>query len=226
MGAVPRPQPVASNVCGDAVIRLPMITPLYPDACPCGKAPRVNGFCDEHAGAVAFKLPIAADGTVLPAVDWQWPHEQPCPLGEAWRTDSSASSAWACSHREHEAVLVQPASPQAGEEAAVGDPLVLTLSGEIDIDVADRLVAPWYSVAEHAEHEIIEIDLHEVTFMSAAGLGLLMGMRKRQERHGGQLHLRRPPALVTRLLQLTGSQGGFPVADELLDATIAHPIPG
>ena len=105
--AVPRQQPMSSSGRVEAMIWLMMTTPLYPDACPCGRAPRVNGFCHEHAGTVAFRLPIAADGTVLPAVDWQWPHEQPCPSGEAWRTDSQASSAWACSHREHEAMLVR-----------------------------------------------------------------------------------------------------------------------
>src|SRR3954454_17296133 len=101
MRAVPTQYPTALNVRADAIARLPMSRPLYPDACPCGKAPDVNGFCHEHAGAVAFWLPIAADGTVLPAVDWHWPHEQPCQLGEAWLIDSQASSAWACSHREH-----------------------------------------------------------------------------------------------------------------------------
>src|SRR3954451_4816515 len=224
MGAVPRPQPVASNVCADAVIRLPMITPLYPDACPCGKAPRVNGFCDEHAGAVAFKLPIAADGAVLPAVDWQWAHEQPCPLGEAWCTDSQASSAWACSHREHEAVLVQAASPQGDREAVVDVPLILTLSGEVDIAVAAPLTDSWYRVAEHGEHEVIEIDLREVTFMDARGLALLVGMLNRQERHGGQLRLRGTTERVATLLQRPGLKDAFPVAAGPPDAAIARAL--
>jgi hypothetical protein len=81
-------------------------------------------------------------------------------------------------------------------------------------------------VAEHAEHEMIDIDLGEVTFMDARGLGLLVGMLTRQERHGGQLRLRRTPAQVTGLLQLTGLQGVFPVADGLFDAAIPHPFPG
>jgi hypothetical protein len=101
MRVVPSQRPVASNVCADVVARLPMTRPLYPDACPCGKAPRINGFCHEHARAVAFWLPIAADGTVLPAVEWRWTHERPCPLGQAWCIDSRASRAWACPHREH-----------------------------------------------------------------------------------------------------------------------------
>jgi len=102
MRVVPAQRPMAPNVRADAIVRLPMTRPLYPDSCPCGRASRINGFCHEHAGAVAFWLPITADGTVLPAVDWRWSHEQPCPLGQAWCIDSGASRshAWACPHRE------------------------------------------------------------------------------------------------------------------------------
>jgi anti-sigma B factor antagonist len=107
----------------------------------------------------------------------------------------------------------------------VGDLLILTLRGEVDIAVTDPLRAAWYRAAEQAEHEMIDIDLGEVTFMDAGALGLLVGMLNRQERHGGQLRLRRIPAQVTRLLQLTGLQGIFPVVDELPDAVILQPLP-
>jgi anti-sigma B factor antagonist len=106
----------------------------------------------------------------------------------------------------------------------VGDPLILTLCGEVDIAVTDPLRATWYRVAEHAEHEMIDVDLRQVTFMDACGLGLLVGMLNRQERHGGQLRLRRTPAPVTRLLHLTGLRGVFPVAEWLPDAAIPHPL--
>ena len=103
-------------------------------------------------------------------------------------------------------------------------PLILTLSGEVDIAVADRLTDSWYRVAEHAEHEVIDIDLREVTFMDARGLALLVGMLNRQERHGGQLRLRRAPAPVTRLLQLIGLQEVFPVAAGPPEAAIARAL--
>jgi anti-sigma B factor antagonist len=109
---------------------------------------------------------------------------------------------------------------------AVGNPLILALCGEVDIAVTDPLRAAWYRVAERPEHEVIDIDLHEVTFMDARGLGLLVGMLNRQECHGGQLRLRGTPAPVRRLLQLTGLQGVFPVADWLPDAVIPAPSPG
>src|SRR3954447_26558238 len=147
MAAMPERQLMDANILADVIIRLPMTSPLHPDACPCG------------------------------------------------------------------------------EGDVVRHPLLLTLSGEVDIDLADRLVTAWYALAEQAEHEVIDIDLHEVTFMDAAGLGLLLWVAKRQDRHGVQLRLRRPPARVTRLLELTGLRGVFPVLDGLPDAVTRLPVP-
>jgi anti-anti-sigma regulatory factor len=63
--------------------------------------------------------------------------------------------------------------PQEDREVVVGDPLILTLRGEVDVAVTDPLRGAWYRVAEHAEHEMINIDLREVTLMDARGLGML-----------------------------------------------------
>jgi STAS domain len=49
--------------------------------------------------------------------------------------------------------------------------------------------------------------------MDAAGLGLMIGTRKRQRRHGGDLRLCNAPAHVTRLLRLTGLSPVFPDAE-------------
>jgi hypothetical protein len=106
MSAVPDDGHLPSRAPAAGIVWLPMAEPLDPDACPCG-APTLNGFCEEHTGAVAFKLPVTADGDVLPAVDWQWGHELPCPLGSSWRigraldADPLQASVWACPHREH-----------------------------------------------------------------------------------------------------------------------------
>src|SRR4051794_21818219 len=82
MTAQPDDGELPSGAPAEGMVWLPMAEPLTPDACPCGK-PTGNGFCGEHAGTVAFKLPVTADGDVLPAVDWRWAHELPCPLGES-----------------------------------------------------------------------------------------------------------------------------------------------
>jgi anti-anti-sigma factor len=48
------------------------------------------------------------------------------------------------------------------------------------------------------------VDLSEVTFIDASGLGLLIGLRNRQRSHGGSLQLRNTPGCVTALLRLAG----------------------
>jgi hypothetical protein len=106
MSAQPDDGQQPSGAPGEGMVWLPMAEPLDADACPCG-TPTVNGFCEEHAGAAAFKVPVTAGGDVLPAVDWRWAHEQPCPLGESGLIGSPPdvnrlpARVWACPHREH-----------------------------------------------------------------------------------------------------------------------------
>jgi hypothetical protein len=89
-----------------AQTEIPMMTPLVPGICPCGRRGGEDGFCEEHAGAVAFKVPIGPGGEVLPAVWWHWPHSTPCPQGETWMittpTGGTGEAVWACTHRTHE----------------------------------------------------------------------------------------------------------------------------
>jgi anti-anti-sigma factor len=46
------------------------------------------------------------------------------------------------------------------------------------------------------------IDLSETTFLDARGVGVLVATRKHVGRNGGRLVLRKPPALVRRVLEL------------------------
>jgi hypothetical protein len=82
-----------------------MTTPLVPGLCPCGRAGGSDGFCADHAGAIAFKVPVGPHGEVLPAVWWHWPHPAPCPDGGSWMIRPAAAGAgeavWACAHRAH-----------------------------------------------------------------------------------------------------------------------------
>jgi anti-anti-sigma factor len=80
---------------------------------------------------------------------------------------------------------------------------VLRLCGEVDIAAATRLRPAWLALAETGRPVLI-VDLSEVTFMDVAGVSLLVALRNRQLAHGGRVHLRRVPAQVTRVLQLTG----------------------
>ena len=99
-----------SGTCGasrrrGASTEIPMTAPLVPGVCPCGRPGSDDGFCDEHAGAIAFKVPVGPNGEVLPAVWWHWPHAKPCPEGESWIITlphgGRGRGLWACTHRRH-----------------------------------------------------------------------------------------------------------------------------
>ena len=87
---------------------------------------------------------------------------------------------------------------------------VLRPCGEVDIAVATRLRPAWLAIAD-AGRPVVVVDLCDVTFMDVAGVSLLVALRNRQLAHGGRVHLRRVPAQVSRVLQLTGLTGVLPV---------------
>ena len=93
-------------------------------------------------------------------------------------------------------------------------PLVLPLRGEVDISISSSLRPGWYTLAEQECAAEIVIDLLDVTFMDASGLGLLVGTKNRQQRHGGDLRLCNAPPCVMTLLRLTGLAAHFPDAAE------------
>lgn len=96
----------------------------------------------------------------------------------------------------------------------MGRPLVLPLRGEVDISVATALRSGWYALAEQERIAEIVVDVADVTFLDASGLGLLVGTKNRQQRHGGHLRLCNAPPSVLTLLRLTGLVALFPDADQ------------
>ena len=79
----------------------------------------------------------------------------------------------------------------------------VSLSGELDIATAPAARDALDQAAGQAVTGLI-IDLAEVTFLDAAGLGVLVGASKRARRLPEGLRLAAVPAHVLRLLQVTG----------------------
>jgi anti-sigma B factor antagonist len=84
-----------------------------------------------------------------------------------------------------------------------GGHAVVALCGEIDIVTAP---ATRDLLAEAVSQAVtgITVDLSEVTFMDAAGLGVLAGANRDARHLPGGLHLVAVPARVLRLLVVTG----------------------
>jgi anti-anti-sigma factor len=91
-----------------------------------------------------------------------------------------------------------------------GDSTICRVSGDVDISCAlalrERLVA-----AIDPSHARLVLDLSEVTFMDASGLGALMAARRRSLRLGGNVRLVAPSSSVRRALDASGLRTRFPI---------------
>jgi anti-sigma B factor antagonist len=83
-----------------------------------------------------------------------------------------------------------------------GEFLRLVLGGELDLSSAPHLVRYCADLRLDAPGGIC-VDLAELEFVDAAGLGSLVQVRTALDRRGGTLHVCRPRQLVRRVLALT-----------------------
>ncbi|WP_328403544.1 STAS domain-containing protein [Streptomyces sp. NBC_00390] len=81
---------------------------------------------------------------------------------------------------------------------------LITLAGEIDLDTAP-LVRESLEGCLRDGIRTIDIDLITVTFCDCSGLNAFLHASQQTTAAGGSLQLHHPPALVARLVELTGS---------------------
>ena len=97
---------------------------------------------------------------------------------------------------------------------------VLSVAGNVDAGTEQRFRDALTSVLAHGVPRII-VDLSRVAFMSSAGIGVLMGVRRVLADAGGSLVLASPHGEVAQVLSITGVAGVIPVAASLADAVAA-----
>lgn len=85
--------------------------------------------------------------------------------------------------------------------ATGGDPVVVHLDGEIDLDTADE-IRHRLAVASRLREDIV-IDLRAVTFIDSTGIGLLAHAVRR----GAEIDVRGAAAQVRRAIGLSGLVG-------------------
>lgn len=78
---------------------------------------------------------------------------------------------------------------------------VLTVVGEIDMQTAPALRAQVDDL--DVAHGTLVLDLVGVDFLDSSGLGALLGIKKQQDRAGGQLLLAQVSDAVLRIIQIT-----------------------
>lgn len=88
----------------------------------------------------------------------------------------------------------------------VGAAVVARAAGEVDHGAADTLRRVMNGLVDAGEDQVI-LDLTGVTFLGAAGLGVIADVTRRLAGSGTVLHLRSPSPIVQRLLTITSLDG-------------------
>ncbi|WP_289009912.1 STAS domain-containing protein [uncultured Thermomonospora sp.] len=93
-----------------------------------------------------------------------------------------------------------------------GDYAVVTATGELDLYTAPRLQTALASLI-HDRADRVVVDLSGVEFCDSTGVNVLLAAMKRLQEQGGTLELAglRPP--VRRILQVTGLDSVFTIAE-------------
>ena len=97
---------------------------------------------------------------------------------------------------------------------------VLSVAGNVDAGTEQRFRDALASVLAHGVPRIV-VDLSRVAFMSSAGIGVLMGVRRVLADAGGSLVLASPHGEVAQVLSITGVAEVIPVAASVAEAVAA-----
>ena len=100
------------------------------------------------------------------------------------------------------------------------DHAVLSVTGNVDAGTEQRFRDALASVLANGVVRIV-VDLSRVAFMSSAGIGVLMGVRRVLADAGGSLVLAAPHGEVAQVLSITGVAEVIPVAASVADAVAA-----
>lgn len=94
--------------------------------------------------------------------------------------------------------------------------VLVTVAGELDIATAPKLRVQLAGLARSGQQVIV--DLSQVSFCDAAGLGVLAGAARRAAAAGGCLQLAAARPQLRRLLAITGMDHRIPVAATVAEA--------
>jgi len=82
---------------------------------------------------------------------------------------------------------------------------VIRLTGELDLDTADRSRGSLESAVATAASPTIVVDLSELTFCDSSGIRALLALHRLAADAGRDLRVREPTRAVAQVLNLTGA---------------------
>ena len=100
------------------------------------------------------------------------------------------------------------------ESRVEGDRAIVTVRGDFDLQVAQRVVEELAKV-EAGEPALVIIDLSRVSFLDSAGMGVIAAAQARATEAGRNLVVVRPPYSVRRAFEVSGFGDVITVVDEI-----------
>lgn len=110
-----------------------------------------------------------------------------------------------------------PYQPLILTSVSVDHAIVLKLTGDLDCCGAPILCEALDTLTGSGIVHLV-LDLAGLSFCDAAGLGALIGCRRRIQEHGGRLGLADVPATITNLFRMTGLTGVFDIVSKPVQA--------
>lgn len=86
--------------------------------------------------------------------------------------------------------------------AQQGQSVVVTVTGEVDLDNADQLERELGRALSQSSHLVV--DLTDVPLCDSTGLNVLLKAHQQAERHGGSVVIAGPQSAVRKVLTITG----------------------
>jgi anti-sigma B factor antagonist len=106
------------------------------------------------------------------------------------------------------------------ERRTVGDALVVSVSGEVDLATAETLREE-LMVAESQPASGLVLDLRQVGFLDSTGIGELVGVHRRLRKSDRPLALVVPEGPIRKILAITGMDGVLDLHDDESSAIAA-----
>lgn len=100
------------------------------------------------------------------------------------------------------------------ESRTEGDRAIVTVRGDFDLQVAERVVAE-LAVVEQQAPALLVVDLSGLSFMDSSGMGVIAAAQARAVEAGRRIVFVRPPYTVRRAFELSGFDNIITVADSI-----------
>jgi stage II sporulation protein AA (anti-sigma F factor antagonist) len=100
------------------------------------------------------------------------------------------------------------------ESRVEGDRAIVTVRGDFDLQVAERVVHEIEEVEERSP-ALLVIDLSRLSFLDSSGMGVIAAAQARAVEAGRRIVLVKPPYTVRRAFELSGFDDVIEVVDDL-----------